>query len=103
MTTPVRARPTWVDKVIGKNVREFRKKAGMTQDQLSERMDISKSLLSMLETGGRAWNSTTMAAACDSLKIELSELTLTAKERKALELVKAMSANLDAYEKETNS
>ena len=40
-----------MEKIIGKRIQEFRKKKGMTQDELSEIIDISPHYLSALERG----------------------------------------------------
>ena len=38
---------------FGQNVRKYRKAAGLTQEQLSERLDISQKHLSIIETGNQ--------------------------------------------------
>ena len=40
-----------MEKIIGKRIQEFRKKKGITQEQLSELVDISPHYLSALERG----------------------------------------------------
>ena len=40
-----------MEKIIGKRIQEYRKKKGMTQDELSEIIDISPHYLSSLERG----------------------------------------------------
>ena len=40
-----------MEKIIGKKIQEFRKKKGMTQEELSEIIDISPHYLSALERG----------------------------------------------------
>lgn len=40
-----------MEKIIGKRIQEFRKKKGMTQEELSELIDISPHHLSALERG----------------------------------------------------
>lgn len=40
-----------MEKIIGKRIQEFRKKKGMTQEELSEVIDISPHYLSALERG----------------------------------------------------
>ena len=40
-----------MEKIIGKRIQEFRKKRGMTQEELSEFIDISPHYLSALERG----------------------------------------------------
>lgn len=40
-----------MERIIGKRIQEYRKKKGMTQEQLSELLDISPHYLSALERG----------------------------------------------------
>ena len=39
--------------ILGKNIREYRKRAGMTQEELSKRVSITTKYLSRLESGNR--------------------------------------------------
>ena len=40
-----------IPRLFGKNVQKYRKEAGLTQEQLSERLKISQKHLSIVETG----------------------------------------------------
>ena len=40
-----------IPKLFGSNVQKYRKLAGLTQDQLCEKLDISQKHLSIIETG----------------------------------------------------
>lgn len=42
-----------IRKVFGDNVKHYRKKAGLSQEQLAEKLDISQNHLSVIETGGK--------------------------------------------------
>lgn len=42
-----------IRQVFGENVRYYRKKMGLSQEALSERLDISPNHLSVIETGGK--------------------------------------------------
>ena len=42
-----------IRKIFGENVKHYRKKAGLSQEQLSEKLDISQNHLSVIETGGK--------------------------------------------------
>lgn len=42
-----------IRKVFGKNVKHYRKKAGLSQEQLAEKLDISPNHMSVIETGGK--------------------------------------------------
>lgn len=86
-------RTTELDKVIGADIKRRREAAEMSQDDLAEKMGISKTLLFFLEKGERSWNSTTISAALDFFNITLADLVggvvLSTEDRKDLELIKA--------------
>lgn len=42
-----------IRKVFGENVKHYRKKAGLSQEQLAEKLDISTNHMSVIETGGK--------------------------------------------------
>lgn len=42
-----------IRKIFGENVKYYRKKAGLSQEQLAEKLDISPNHLSVIETGGK--------------------------------------------------
>ena len=42
-----------IRKVFGENVKYYRKKIGLSQEQLAEKLDISPNHLSVIETGGK--------------------------------------------------
>lgn len=42
-----------IRKIFGENVKYYRKKAGFSQEQLAEKLEISPNHLSVIETGGK--------------------------------------------------
>ncbi|MBQ9539670.1 MAG: helix-turn-helix transcriptional regulator [Treponema sp.] len=46
-----KAQADYIPALFGKNVQKYRKEAGLTQEQLSERLKISQKHLSIVETG----------------------------------------------------
>ena len=42
-----------ISKLFGENLRKIRKEANLTQDELSEKLDISQKHLSKIETGNQ--------------------------------------------------
>jgi transcriptional regulator with XRE-family HTH domain len=65
---------------LGKNIRKYRFRNVWSQEQLAERIDISATFLSNVETG-RAWVSAkTIAKLCNVLKIGAYELFMTDEE-----------------------
>lgn len=49
-----------IDKIFGKILREFRDKAGLTQEQLSERLGISLKYISRIENGNNGIKTQTL-------------------------------------------
>ena len=42
-----------IRKIFGENVKYYRKKAGLSQEQLAEKLEVSPNHLSVIETGGK--------------------------------------------------
>ncbi len=42
-----------IRKIFGENVKYYRKKSGMSQEQFAEKLEISPNHLSVIETGGK--------------------------------------------------
>ncbi len=60
--------------VLGRRIKEFRKAAGLTQEQLSEIVDIAPQYLSRLETGRRAPSLDTIIELAEALNTTPSAL-----------------------------
>ncbi|GHV10537.1 hypothetical protein FACS189491_00180 [Spirochaetia bacterium] len=59
---------------VGKNIRKYRSYNAWSQEQLAEKIDVSATFLSNIETG-RSWISAkTIAKLCNVLKIDIYEL-----------------------------
>ena len=61
-------------KIVGKQVRKLRLKAGMTQDVLSERCGIYRTYLSRIEAGAANPTLLVMAALAAALNVRLCDL-----------------------------
>lgn len=59
---------------IGKFIAECRKKQGLTQMQLAEKMNVTDRAVSKWETGKAMPDSSIMLALCDALKINVTDL-----------------------------
>lgn len=99
----INARATPLDAVIGADIKRRRTEKDMSQDDLADKLGISKTLLFFLEKGERAWNSTTISAALEFFGITLADLVggtvLSDQDRRDLELIRAhRSASLKAGE-----
>lgn len=57
-------------------LREWRKHFGLTQQQLADRMETSKSVISEWETGKKRWNQDMLEALADALGCEPADLIM---------------------------
>jgi transcriptional regulator with XRE-family HTH domain len=59
---------------LGRNIKKYRSRNAWSQEQLAEKIDVSATFLSNIETG-RSWISAkTIAKLCNVLKIDIYEL-----------------------------
>lgn len=63
-----------MEKIIGKRIQEFRKKKGITQDELAEIIDISPHYLSALERGVYNIKLSTLVKILNSLECSADEV-----------------------------
>ena len=63
-----------IKKYIGKRIKEIRKNKHLSQEQLSEMLDISQNALSYIETGENFFSAETLEKLISALDIEPSEL-----------------------------
>ena len=63
-----------MEKIIGRKIQEFRKKKGMTQEKLSEIIDISPHYLSALERGVYNIKLETLVKMLNALDISADEV-----------------------------
>ncbi|NBV29271.1 XRE family transcriptional regulator [bacterium] len=61
-------------KIIGKNVANYRKKRGLTQEDLCGITEIDRSYLSQIETGRINVTIKTLVAIAEVLKVDLKDL-----------------------------
>lgn len=61
-------------KNIGKRIKEIRKKRGLSQERLSELVDIEQNTLSYIETGNNFCSAETLDKIIKALEIEPQEL-----------------------------
>ncbi len=59
---------------IGQKIKVFRKKRGLSQALLSEKIDISPSYLSYIETGYKGMSLETLVALANTLNVSADEL-----------------------------
>lgn len=67
-------------------LREARQKAGMTQEELAERADVSVRFISLLETGRRQPSLSALAAVSAGLGMTISALIMTVEGRIAVDV-----------------
>lgn len=63
-------------KMLGARVKELRKAAGLSQDQLSEKVAIESNYLSRIEVGGCYPSLDVLERIADALKVEMHDLFL---------------------------
>ena len=90
-------------KIIGANIKVARKATGITQEQLSERIDCSTNSVIRYESGERTPNGITLTKIADVLKVPVSQLlgeepTQTAEPEPAQETNQPERGSLNAVE-----
>ncbi len=63
-----------ISKLFGENLRKLRKEANLTQDELSEKLEISQKHLSKIETGSQFASAQLISKIANVLKINPSQL-----------------------------
>lgn len=61
-------------RILGDNLREYRKQVGLTQEQLAEKTSLSVVFISLLENGHRTASLDSLLSIAKALRVELSEL-----------------------------
>ena len=59
-----------IQKIFGQNVRKYRKEAGFTQEEFSEKLGISQKHLSIIETGTQFASAALIEKISDCLKVK---------------------------------
>ena len=67
-------KPVNKKQMIGARVKEIRNKKGLTQEQLSERMEINPKYLSSIERGNENPTLNTLIKLSESLEVDLGEI-----------------------------
>lgn len=57
-------------------IREWRKHAGLTQEQLANRLEVAVSTISQLETGKQGYSQPTLEAIADALHCQPADLLM---------------------------
>lgn len=60
--------------LLGARIKELRKRSGLSQDQLAEKVGIESKYLSRIEVGKRQPSLETLEHIADSLQVEMKEL-----------------------------
>lgn len=63
-----------ISKLFGENLRKLRKEANLTQDELSEKLEISQKHLSKIETGSQFASAQLISKIANVLEINPSQL-----------------------------
>lgn len=88
-----------IKKCIGKRIKEIRKNKHLSQEQLSEMLDISQNALSYIETGENFFSAETLEKLINCLEIEPYELFkfdhLQSQDNLLDEIIKMLEENPD--------
>jgi transcriptional regulator with XRE-family HTH domain len=63
-----------IETIIGKNIKRFRSFKSLTQSELSDKINISESYLSLLEQGKKSPSLKLLSKIADELKIDIAIL-----------------------------
>lgn len=63
-----------IPELLGKNIQKFRKERGLTQEQLSEKLDITQKHLSIIENGNQFASASLISRLCEELDVSPAEL-----------------------------
>jgi len=85
---------------LARRIREFRTAAGLTQERLAEKVDISPQYLSRLETGRRVPSLDVVAELAEALNTTPSALVAEPQEDTHAELTIRMAAIFRALDRE---
>lgn len=88
-----------IDKIFGKILRDFRKKSGFTQEQLSEELGISLKYISLIENGNNGVKTQTLIKYMNILGITpntlYKEFLTNSKVKKNIELSEKLDSLSD--------
>ncbi len=59
---------------IGEKIREYRKKAGLTQEELARKLDITRSMIGQFERSDKPPKLETIARIANALGVDISDL-----------------------------
>lgn len=63
-----------IPQLFGENVKKYRKRAGLTQEQLSERLEVTQKHLSIIETGTQFASAALIARIAEELHVTPGDL-----------------------------
>lgn len=63
-----------IPQLFGRNVRKYRRQAGLTQEQLSERLGVSQKHLSIIETGAQFASASLIGRISEELQVSPGDL-----------------------------
>ena len=84
-----------MEKIIGKRIQEFRKRKNMTQDELSEILDITPHYLSSLERGIYNIKLETLVKILNTLEVSADEVFCDVVEKSSLVTATRLSQRLE--------
>lgn len=86
-----------IPKLFGENVKKYRKKAGLTQEALSKRLEISQKHLSIIETGVQFASASLIARISKELNVSPDCLFCNEKKADTDHLINTLYIMLSAH------
>ena len=91
-----------IQELFGRNVRKYRKQAGLTQEQLSERLGVSQKHLSIIETGTQFASASLIGRISEELHVSPGDLFGGSSDKVLPEIKKAKAEIVNAMKDEVN-
>ena len=79
---------------IGTKIKEIRKKRGLTQAKLAERINVDPKYISRLETGNSTPSIATIAKISETLDVEMFNFFIVETDKKKNQLIELISSKL---------
>ncbi len=79
---------------IGNRIKEIRKKRGLTQAKLAEKINVDPKYISRLETGNSTPSIATIAKLSDTLDVEMFNFFIVESDKKKNQLIELINSKL---------
>lgn len=84
-------------KLLGENIKKYRKRAGLTQEKLAEEVNCSNSHIGQIESGRGVPSLNTVLLIANALGVTVDQLVLSDLQRPELVYLKEISDKIQSY------